>query len=315
MPGPKLKFTRIFSAVLLCLTLWAVLPTQRSTGHDFPMDSFLGSTLTSLSSLFSFKSKTSSKFPWLRRLVIFGDSYSSVKYNAKFPPPSKENPFGVKFPGITSSERGTPNWVGHLIKDARAPSDILVYDYAVAGHTTDMLPDQSERFFREQAQSQTADKLEARETLFVIWIGINDLAFSSDHEEPIKRITSLMEDLYNAGGRNFLLIDIPPMNRTPAATARRSSSGTIYQKFNAASRTAGNDFVVNHQRSTVLPFSAFDLFNQVLDDPEGFGFEKTDVGRAGGGIWVDRIHPTTGMHKVVADALCQFLEQQSIDSE
>ncbi|KZT35686.1 hypothetical protein SISSUDRAFT_1121437 [Sistotremastrum suecicum HHB10207 ss-3] len=303
MPGPKLKFTRIISAVLLCLTLWAVLPTQRSTGHDFPMDSFLGSTLTSLSSLFSFKSKTSSKFPWLRRLVIFGDSYSSVKYNSKSPSPSKENPLGVKFPGITSCERGTPNWVGHFIKDARAPSDILVYDYAVAGHTTDMLPDQSARFFREQAQSQTARSPR------------NIVCFSSDHEEPIKRITSLMEDLYNAGGRNFLLIDIPPMNRTPAATARRSSSGTIYQKFNAALRTAGNDFVVNHQRSTVLLFSSFDLFNQVLDEPEGFDFEKTDVARAGGGIWVDRIHPTTGMHKVVADALCQFLEQQSVDSE
>jgi hypothetical protein len=35
-------------------------------------------------------------------------------------------------------------------------------------------------------------------------------------DNTIERLFSLHEELYNGGARNFLLIDLPPINRSPA---------------------------------------------------------------------------------------------------
>lgn len=42
-------------------------------------------------------------------------------------------------------------------------------------------------------------------------------------------------------------------------------------------------------------------------DPGAYGFSKGDLKKAGGAIWMDRLHPTSAMHKVVADDLDDFL--------
>lgn len=95
-------------------------------------------------------------------------------------------------------------------------------------------------------------------------------------------------------------------------TNRGSSPPTIYINFNDALKAAAETFLVQHPLSTVFLFSAFDLFNRVLDNPEAYGFEPTDVDRAGGGIWIDRIHPTSKKHGIFADAVVEFLKTQSI---
>jgi hypothetical protein len=69
----------------------------------------------------------------------------------------------------------------------------------------------------------------------VTWVGINDCAFvhsiwcswfeidppeldryGPDHEEDIRHLFEIQEELYKVGARNFLLIDVPPINRSPA---------------------------------------------------------------------------------------------------
>ena len=46
--------------------------------------------------------------------------------------PSKDTPLGIEFPGLTYNEEGEPNWVGCLVAHYHS---MLVYDYAVGGHT------------------------------------------------------------------------------------------------------------------------------------------------------------------------------------
>lgn len=91
-----------------------------------------------------------------------GASNSDVGYNSSEPTPSDEEPLGVKYPGETWSEPGSPNWVGiaqirlqlTLIRTAWPRmksisgqvgfiakefngSPLLVFDYAVGGHVVD----------------------------------------------------------------------------------------------------------------------------------------------------------------------------------
>lgn len=86
-----------------------------------------------------------------------GDSYSSVFFGEDSPQPTKENPIGIKFPGLTYAGDDRANWVrrarrwsgvggnsterrlsqvGHLISKY-LKSTPVVYDYAVGGKTVD----------------------------------------------------------------------------------------------------------------------------------------------------------------------------------
>lgn len=60
------------------------------------------------------------------------------------------------------------------------------------------------------------------DTLFAFWIGINDIGNSywlENVEELNNRIfavmTGLVDKVYAAGGRNFVFINVPPLERTP----------------------------------------------------------------------------------------------------
>jgi len=55
----------------------------------------------------------------------------------------------------------------------------------------------------------------ADDSLFVLWIGINDLAETAESLNSIRTLFQLMNELHDAGARNFLLIDCPPIHRTP----------------------------------------------------------------------------------------------------
>lgn len=44
---------------------------------------------------------------------------------------------------------------------------------------------------------------------------LNAGRYSTDHGESLKKLFSMQEQLYAAGARNFLLIDVPPMWRIP----------------------------------------------------------------------------------------------------
>jgi hypothetical protein len=55
----------------------------------------------------------------------------------------------------------------------------------------------------------------AEDSLFVIWSGINDLAETANPVGPIKVLFQLMSELHDVGARNFLLVDCPPIHRTP----------------------------------------------------------------------------------------------------
>lgn len=66
-------------------------------------------------------------------------------------------------------------------------------------------------------------------------------------------------------------------------------------------------FGEEHQDASVLVFSSWDLFTAVLDNPVQYGFKEDDSSKARGGIWVDRLHPTTKMHKIIAEKIVDYL--------
>ncbi|KAL6305258.1 hypothetical protein BKA93DRAFT_896374 [Sparassis latifolia] len=256
-------------------------------------------------------------FANLQYLVIFGDSYSDVGYNALLSNhPTVEDPLGVDFPGYGFVEPGAANWVGHLITNYANHKPLLVYDYAVGGDDVSGVRKQVQvRFLPRLGEKPDWAPWLGSNTLFITWIGINDCGYADDRtvSASIKQLFNEQEDLYKVGARNFLFIDVPPIHRTPigltlARTEQRSSD--IYELWNTELREAIIHFSTAHSDVTTLLFSSWATFIRVLDDPMSHGFEVEDVVRNAGRIWVDHLHPTSRMHDWIARDLAEFLSAQ-----
>lgn len=114
-----------------------------------------------------------------------GASYCAVGYNIDSPVPSEENPLGVMFPGRTFAEDGErggasygkstlPNWVGHLVTMRKEDGfPLLVYDYAVGGHTVREVRWQVQKQFLPLAGKRPAwAPWNAEETLFSAFLSL-----------------------------------------------------------------------------------------------------------------------------------------------
>ncbi|KAJ6551725.1 hypothetical protein B0H19DRAFT_1158709 [Mycena capillaripes] len=245
-------------------------------------------------------------FDALKFLVIFGDSYSDVGYdytNSSLPSP--DEPLGVEFPGATYAEVDEPNWVGHLITNY-APSQLLVYDYAKGGSRVYNVKNQIQVMFKLQISQKPAwVPWTAEDTLFITWVGINDAAWGSDHGHNLEMLFEAQETLYNSGARNFLFVNIPAINRSPAKGRKPN-----YVNWNIELKKATALFATAHPDTTVMIYSSWDTFNHMFDDPWAHGFPAEDVDKADASMWVDHLHPTSKVHDFVARDMSAFLSAQ-----
>lgn len=66
-------------------------------------------------------------------------------------------------------------------------------------------------------------------------------------------------------------------------------------------------FTQAHPDATAMIYSSHHTFTQVLDNPGSYDFVPDDVAKMRGAIWIDNIHPTTAMHKIIAREIGAFL--------
>jgi len=51
-----------------------------------------------------------------------------------------------------------------------------------------------------------------------MWIGINDCQQGQDEQAQLTQFFQLQEKLYKHGARNFVFLNVPPFDRSPACT-------------------------------------------------------------------------------------------------
>ncbi|KAI0065901.1 hypothetical protein BV25DRAFT_1821605 [Artomyces pyxidatus] len=253
----------------------------------------------------------------LKKVVVFGDSYSYVGYHSQAPVPTPAKPFGLPYPGTPLTEPGLPNWVGYLITTyANGRANMVVYDYAVRGDTVPGVARQvAEEFLPSVGKRPSWARWTPSDTLFVTWIGTDDcrLMYTNEVTEVkaiISNLFAVQEQLYAAGARNFLFIDVPPIHRSPVGPTDGYDFSVRFKIWNAELRNSLATFTATHADCTVMLFSAWDIFNRVLDNPAAYGFNPQDVRRMNGSIWFDHIHPTSKFHDIIARSIAQMLAAQ-----
>lgn len=237
----------------------------------------------------------------INTIFSFGDSYTTTGFQINSTQPSASNSFGnPASPGRTFSNGR--NWIDFLALQYNQ-SLIMTYNFAVAGAMVDSfgrqsrippMTEQVNKFFipnyaaglqtgatigNESAVAKAA--WSSSSTLFTTFFGINDVnRFYKSENTSASAATvgsygQVLEQLYQAGARNFLVHNVPAINRSPSTISQGNSSAQLVEKsraavedFNARVVKMMTGFVEQHSDVTAFLFDNFGLFNQVLDNPK-----------------------------------------------
>jgi len=224
-------------------------------------------------------------------LVIFGDSYST----------------------------GRASWAGQIQK--WSTSRLHINNFARDGDTVqDDLQNQLQAYLLAREHEGTMQETAFKPTLYVFWLGINDCGYSdeSDLEEIVEKIFDCMDDLYiKVSARHFLLIDVPPLDLSPAGRAFTNEGLDIsaqYTTWNQYLLAQAKMFASNTPRATVSLLSSYLILSAVLEQPDHFGLqisggdgdafdankEWSDENEAMFQFWEDDLHISEAVHAVLA---------------
>ncbi|KAG2147659.1 hypothetical protein DEU56DRAFT_785188 [Suillus clintonianus] len=235
----------------------------------------------------------------LKNLVILGDSYSS---------------------GYQDSVDTWPNHVASLL----APFAVEVHNFSMPGATAKHhLRSQTAWFFARLPRKGPEYEselvfLDSEETTYVLFIGINDCGTTKAYDlEPI--IDVVFDNLHRldvgARARNFIIVDVPPIDRSPGGSSFRAELkdrvetwNDLIHKQTASHASPGRG--AQTPRSIFL-FSSHAVLTDVLDNPVKYGFTENDIAQEGGGIWADELHVTSGVQKVIAEQFVRMVASNS----
>lgn len=257
-------------------------------------------------------------FSWAdtKHLITFGDSYTYVqgthgRQNFSFIHDSLTLPFTPHelltnqiVQNQTSTAEGGPNWVEYLTGCGLEPGftsprdcDIQLWDFAFGGadvstaytplhhNFTTSLVNQTIQF-EEYGDPVLSKFIDKAKTLVGVWIGINDINDSAEYEvdfptfynKLVSTIFARMQRIYDLGYKDFLVINLPPLDRTPGNVVREGGplpNKTMIDWYDEALYNHSVSFQDHHRGSKVMYFDANTFLNRVLDEPAQYDIHNS----------------------------------------
>ncbi|KAI0060552.1 hypothetical protein BV25DRAFT_1807045 [Artomyces pyxidatus] len=246
----------------------------------------------------------------------FGDSYTQTQFVTSGALPSVGNPLGnPPYPGYTAV--GGVNWIDQATVVSNH-SLVLTYNYAYGGATIDAtlvapyeptvqsVTDQVNIFLNE-SQIGTGNKIwTSSNTLFSVWIGINDIGNSYGNGGNRTAFNDVLLDAYFAlveklvgapGARNFLFINVPPVDRSPLMLAQSTSAQALEKSviadYNTKLASRAANLTSTHAGVKAWLYDANTAFTTILNSPQTYGFvDATSYGNTGD-FWGNNLHPSS----------------------
>ncbi|THY96977.1 lysophospholipase A [Aureobasidium pullulans] len=303
-------------------------------------------------------------------VIAFGDSYSYVlgtsgRQNYSFIGDYQNLGFSSQtllnnkiVQSQTSTAEGGPNWLEHLTgcgvnAGTTSPLDcnIQLWDFAFAGadigtqytprhkYFTVPLVNQTQQFLT-YAQPALANITTPESTLASFWIGTNDIFDTATSTVPFKTVyTNMiatlfasMQTIHDAGYRNFLVMNLAPLDKTPKNVLKRRPlpNTNMVNQFNSILANQATAFQKKNADSNIALFDTNTFLNGVLKNPGQYGIKNTTgfcaawnqpnvVANAGQYgcqpmeeyFWFNTAHLTTHVHEILATEVQKFLSGSS----
>jgi phospholipase/lecithinase/hemolysin len=187
-----------------------------------------------------------------------------------------------------------PNYVGYLTTKYNA-SLVFTYNIASGGATVDAalakpylptvhsLIDQVTGDFMPaygvMPTSRRRVQWTGDDSLFLFFIGINDVlnTYNANNPSLVAKIfseyTGLVEQVYSSGARNFLFLDVPPLQKSPMSQKYPASLSKEQAALkNWASRLDGLASALKSRHPEVMArtFSTYNVFDKIIENPRAF---------------------------------------------
>ncbi|KAF8223363.1 hypothetical protein L208DRAFT_1317043 [Tricholoma matsutake] len=265
----------------------------------------------------------------------FGDSYTQTGFVPNGTLPAIGNPLGnPPYPGLTATPGA--NWVD-FVTTTYNNSLVFTYNYAYGGATIDAtlvqpytptvlsLTDQVNEFLNTVATKPATTSWKSSDTLFSVWIGINDIGHSYYLSGDRNAFSDILLNAYfalvqkllfslfsNTGARNFLFINVPPVNRSPLMLAQPASAQAtekaVISDYNSKLAVRVAAFKQNNRDVNTWLWDSNAAFTQVLNNPMKYGFkDATTYGTGPGIFWGNNYHPSSAAHKIFGQKIGQLL--------
>ena len=196
----------------------------------------------------------------------------------------------------------------------------------------------NEWFFPYYVEDTSNANWTSSDTLFAAFFGINDVGnsyFESNATAIADAVfdvyAGLLDELYSAGARNILLLNVPPVDLSPltveqGAQAQASENGAI-QDFNDRVAALAYEVQYKYEDVTIFLYDTHRAFSQVLQYPAIYeqtalyknttaycdayanGTPEEDTFDASCGVpvnqyfWLNSLHPTYPMQDVMAQQI------------
>jgi phospholipase/lecithinase/hemolysin len=257
-------------------------------------------------------------------LVIFGDSLSDVGnvYSQSFGFAPSSPPY---YQGRYSNG---PLWVEDLALDQGLPvptrSRSGGTDWAYAGTKTGSGSTNYVLFFNfpnvgTQINNYLNGRTPSASELFVVWGGGNDFIDGQTNVSvPVNNIVSHITTLANAGAKDFLIPNLPPLGQTPRF--RGTANQTTMDSRSASFNTMLASSLMSLETSLSINIYQLDvggLFADLLANPSEHGLSNvtgtalvnsTSVANPDDYLFWDDIHPTRIGHSLLATAASDLLD-------
>jgi phospholipase/lecithinase/hemolysin len=179
------------------------------------------------------------------------------------------------------------------------------------------------------AQYQTTHATADPNALYTIWIGSNDLSdiltgqlpsqYGGDIGAVVGNIYSAVSTLAGMGARNFLIVTVPDLGKTPELLAdglAESAGASFLASSFDSGLTGGLPLLAAADSVNISVLNTYALLDTIVANPASYGFSNVtqpcltgEVNYAGGTpcakpsqyLFWDELHPTAAGHEILAD--------------
>ncbi|KAL0941959.1 lysophospholipase a [Colletotrichum truncatum] len=311
-------------------------------------------------------------FDWQKTEYVlgFGDSYTFVQGTYGWPSYSFiGSQLNISFtpeqllsdrivPGQNTSSAGGPNWIQELTgckEGLPRECEVQLWNFAFAGAdiSTTFVPlhhDYTTSYLNQIWQWNTYAKsvidADTKKSLVASFIGINDINDMANFEFPFQNLTNFeelytaaiaeqfegLETVHDAGFRNYLFLNLPPLDKTPASQTNpsRKPDTQMINTFNSVVNQTAKAFTEKHPGTTALVFDTYSWLTHVFNNAASFGITNTtsicpkakawDIATnyASYGcqpvaeyFWYDSGHITYSVQELLGSKVDEFLAQKS----
>ncbi|KAJ5666908.1 hypothetical protein N7462_011317 [Penicillium macrosclerotiorum] len=192
--------------------------------------------------------------------------------------------------------------------------------------------------FKDYGTQVLQEFLPAKQSLVAIWIGINDVGDSSKYAVNFptfyanltRTLFASADQLYDIGYKSYLIMNLPPLDRTPGnqATSTPHPNATQVAWYNDALTEAATKFGKGKGDVEIRVFDAHARLSAILDDPGRYGIVNTTNFCAGYDqpdietnykaygcptpletyFWFNSGHMTSHVHRILATELEEWLQ-------